>query len=224
MLMVFGILGLASITQKRLAWSQISLTVSTGMLALLAARNIAMFAVVAAPVLSDLLDTFLTERGWQIRPMRQVKGLKLVLNWILLSVVLLGGIGKIAADLNTENVQELQAEYLPLDALTFLKANPPQGNLLNDYNWGGLLIFTLPDVPVFVDGRTDLYGDDFLKAYFKAILGASDWREVIDEYDIQTALLPDESALTTLLREDETWEVIYEDEQAVILQRIESVE
>jgi hypothetical protein len=224
MLMVFAILGLAGITQKRLAWSQLSLTVGTGTLALFAARNIAMFAVAATPLLSKLVDTFLTERGWQIHPVRRIKGLQLAVNWILLLVVLLGGIGKMAADLNKGNVRDLQGEYLPVDALAYLKANPPQGNLLNDYNWGGLLIFALPDIPVFVDGRTDLYGDDFLKAYFKAVLGASDWREIIDQYDIQTVLMPDESALSTLLREDENWEVVYEDEQAVILQRIESNE
>ena len=217
--LLFAIIAFASQTTYRVDWSDLSLILGTALLALWAGRNIAMFAVVATPVLSRLVDAFLTERGWQIRPMKTVRGVRLLLNWIFLFVILLGGLAKIAADLLPENVEEIQSEFLPLDALDYLKNNPPKGNLFNNYNWGGLIIYTLPDVPVFVDGRTDLYGDDFLKKYFRSSLGASDWREPFEEFDIQSAFLEKESALTTLLREDENWQVVYEDEQSVILER-----
>jgi hypothetical protein len=70
----------------------------------------------------------------------------------------------------------------------YLEENPPNGKLFNSYNWGGLLMFLLPNIPVFVDGRTDLYGDDFLREYFRSYLGASDWRDILEEYDIQTVV------------------------------------
>jgi hypothetical protein len=166
------------------------------------------------------VDAFLTERGWQVRPMKTVRGARLLVNWILLVVIVLGGLAKIVADLSAENVEEVQAEFFPMEALAYLRENPPAGNMFNNYNWGGLMIYAVRDVPVFVDGRTDLYGDDLLGDYFDTLLGASDWRDLFNEYDIRAAFLPDESALTTLLREDSDWEIVYEDEQAAIFQKM----
>ena len=195
------------------------MTLGTLLLALWASRNIALFAVVATPTISRQFDALLSERGWQIRPMTLVRGARLLLNWILLIVIVLGGLAKIAVDLNPENVEEVQAEFFPMDALAYLNDNPPSGNLFNHYNWGGLLIYTARETPVFVDGRTDLYGDDLLGDYFGALLGKSDWRDLFDEYEMEAAFLPDESALTTLLREDDGWQVVYEDTQAAIFEK-----
>ena len=216
-LLVFGLI--AARSKQRMAWSDLSLTLGTLLLALWASRNIALFAVVATPTLSRQVDAYLTERGWQIRPMKSVRGARLILNWALLILIVFGGLAKIATDLEAENVDEIQAEFFPLEALSYIRENPPAGNMLNNYNWGGLQIYTVPDVPVFVDGRTDLYGDDLLGDYFDALLGASNWRDVFEDYDIQAAFLPEESSLSTLLREDGEWQIVYEDEQAVIFEK-----
>ncbi len=225
LVLLAALITFAIVTSKRLAWSEVSLLVGTLLLALWAGRNIAVFAIVAAPALSRLVDAYLDQRGWQLRPMKSVKGTRLILNWMLLGVVLLGGLTKISSDLLTENVTDIQEEFLPLAAVAYLEQNPPQGNLLNSYNWGGLLIFLLPDVPVFVDGRTDLYGDAFLQDYFTSYLGGSEWREIFEKYDIQTVMLEDENALATLLREDsEQWQIVYEDDQAVIFEKVSTGE
>lgn len=218
-ILLLSVLGFGALVKRRIDWADLSLVTGTALLALWAGRNIALFAIVATPVLARMVDAFLQERGWIIHPMRKVRGARLVINWVLLSVVLLGALLKVAADSLPENIDDIQAELLPIDAIAYLDENPPAGNLLNTYNWGGILIFMQPDIPVFVDGRTDLYGDDFLGDYFGAYLGRSDWAEVIAEYDIQTIFLEDESALGTLLREDEAWSVVYEDDLAVILER-----
>lgn len=220
LMMLAAIIFFAGLTQKRMGWSDLSLTIGTMLLALWAGRNIAVFAVAATPALSRLVDAYLDERGWRLRPIKTIKGTKLLINWILLVVVAFGGLAKITSDLLPENVEEVQHELLPLKAVAYLEKNPPQGNMLNSYNWGGLLMFSLPEIPVFVDGRTDLYGDDFLKNYFRTYLGASDWRDLLDDYAIQTVVIEDETALATLLREDDGWQVVYEDEQAVILEKI----
>ncbi|MFP4322686.1 MAG: hypothetical protein ACLFTK_09545 [Anaerolineales bacterium] len=218
-LMLFGLIGFGGLTRARIAWSDLSLVCGMLFLALWAGRNIALFALVATPVLMRQVDTFLTERGWQVRPVKQVRGFRLVLNWALLGLILLAAAAKIVSDLQPQNVRDLQAEVFPLDALAYIDQQGPSGNMLNDYNWGGMLIFTQPDRPVFVDGRTDLYGDEFLGDYFAAYLGTSDWQTIFETYDITWAFLPDESALTTLLREDPAWQVVYEDAQAAILEQ-----
>lgn len=214
--LLFALIFFAAQTKQRLSWGDLVLSLGTALLALWAARNIALFAVVATPALSRLVDAFLSERGWQIRPIRRVRGFKLLLNWTLLAVILFGAAAYGVVSLGRESIEKLQQDSLPLDALDYLQDNPPSGPLLNNYNWGGLLIFSTPDVPVFVDGRTDLYGDSFLADYFKAELGASTWQETLATWDIQTAFLTDESALSNLLRAV-GWQPVYADDQAVIL-------
>ena len=215
-ILLLSTFGFALLTNNRPAWSDISLVLGTLLLSLWAGRNIATFAVVTTPVLSRLVDHFLTERGWQIRPTRKMTTPKALINVALLTLIALSGLLKVVADLTPRNVQDIQADLMPINAIAYLQENPPQGNLFNSYNWGGLLMFVLPDHPVFVDGRTDLYGDDFLKEYFHAYLGGSKWQEPLDKYHVQTVILEKETALSTLLREEEGWEIVYEDKQAVI--------
>lgn len=221
LILLGGVIVLGSRTRKTLAWSDMFLVAGTAILAVWAARNMAVFAVVATPVLSRQLDGWLEEKGWQISPSKELSPRLIRLNWVLLFIVLLGGLAKIGSTLSAETVREAHEVYLPVEATDYLRENLPDGPIFNEYNWGGYFIFTLPNIPVFVDGRTDLYDDDFLKKYFRAILGAKEWEEPLDEYNISTVVVQDESALATLLRENPNeWVVVHEDDQAVIFERI----
>jgi hypothetical protein len=51
----------------------------------------------------------------------------------------------------------------PMTALAHVPPGLRQAPVLNAYDFGGYLIFS--GVHVFVDGRTDMYGDAFLKNY-----------------------------------------------------------
>ncbi len=217
--LLLGILALALTTRHVFTWSDASLVCGTTLLALWAGRNVALFALVATPVLMRLLDAFLRERGWEIQPTQKMGNARAALNWALLSLIALAVLGKIALDFQPETLRTARAEQLPLAALDYLAESPPPEPMLNDYNWGGLLIWHQPARRVFVDGRTVLYGDAFLLDYFAAYLGASTWRDLLQRYDIQSAFLPRENALTTLLRQDPAWRIVYEDEQAAILER-----
>lgn len=49
-------------------------------------------------------------------------------------------------------------ENYPVDAASFILAHHIQGNMLNDYRYGGYLLYRLyPEQKVFVDGRGDMY-------------------------------------------------------------------
>jgi hypothetical protein len=221
-LLLGAIIVLAGRTQSRLAWSDLALVTGTLALALWSSRNIAVFAIVATPLAARQLDAWLTERGWQLEPSTHLSPRMIRLNWVLLAVVVLGALAKIGTTLASEEVREVHEEFLPVGAVAYLDENQAAGPMFNDYNWGGYFIFTLPAMPVFVDGRTDLYGDDFLEDYIRAILGAEEWRQPLDEYDIQLVVIQDDSALATLLREHPTeWRLVYEDDLSVIFERNE---
>lgn len=221
LILLGALIVMGSRARRQMAWSDLVLVAGTAALALWSARNIAVFAVAATPVLSRQVDAWLTERNWQILPSQHISPGMTRLNWILLGVVLLGAVAKIGTTLAPETIEEVHEDFLPVKAVEYLQEYQPPGPMFNDYNWGGYFILALPEYPVFVDGRTDLYGDDFLKDYIRAMLGAEEWRTPLDKHNINLVVVQEESALATLLRENPTrWNIGYEDDLAIIFERI----
>lgn len=184
-------------------------------LALTASRNIALFAVVAAPILSAQIHAISEQRGWRLRPMRRVSPLMGAVNVLLVMMIALGVALRGWVSLNPQAVARTQAEFLPLGAVAHLQTAAPVGTLFNTYNWGGYLIWKLPEQPVFVDGRTDMYGDAFLMRYLEAYVG-DDWQAVFAEYGIGTVLVEVGSPLDTILSAQAGWQATYRDAQAVV--------
>ena len=77
-------------------------------------------------------------------------------------------------------------------------------------------MFALPDTPVFVDGRTDLYGDEFLTNYLQTAIGAEGWCDTFQQYDIQEVVIEKESGLARQLRVEPGWKEVYSDDMAAI--------
>jgi hypothetical protein len=180
----------------------------------------ALFAIVAAPVIahygSDALE------GWRHRLQRPVRvhppaafG-SYLLNWALLSLALVAAGIKMSQPLSTELNEKVTADMLPVDAVRFLQTEQPPGPLFNSYNWGGYLIWELPDYPVFVDGRTDLYDDEFLTEYLSIFLAQEGWEEGLDRYQINLVLIEPESMLGRILEEQGHWQLLYDDHQAMV--------
>ncbi len=119
-------------------------------------------------------------------------------------------------------LRQPQAEMksFPARAVAFLQAHPPSGPIFNHYDWGGYLIWKLyPSTPVFIDGRADLYGEQFLKHFADTYQLKDDWQQPFQRWNIETVLVPPDSALATGLRSAPGWIVSYEDAQAIVLTR-----
>jgi hypothetical protein len=94
------------------------------------------------------------------------------------------------------------------------------GVVLNEYDWGGYLIFRLPERPVFIDGRYVPYLDGVLDDY-RALVGLRPgWRDLLDRYKVSEVLLMPQRPLVVALRED-GWRVRAEDQAGrwVVLDR-----
>jgi hypothetical protein len=217
--LLLGVLGAAGASKRRINWTDFVLVSGTAFMALLAGRNIAVFAVVATPVLTYHLDSILTERGWALQPVRRVSAGMARLNLVLLIVVLLGCLAKVLLVLNPRLVAQEMRNYLPVGAVEYLQANPPPRQMFNSYNWGGYLMFALPDTPVYVDGRTDLYGDDFLMQYLQTAIGGDGWQETLDAQGVNTVVIEQGSGLARRLRDDTAWREVYTDSMASIFER-----
>lgn len=222
-LLLLGVLATAGLSSRRIDWTDLALVSGTAFMAMMAGRNIAVFAIAATPVLSRHANTWLTDRGWQIRPMRRVEGTKLVLNWVLLVLIIFAALAKVAVALDRETVREGQETYLPVKVSKFLRENPPEGKMFNSYNWGGYLMFAAPEVPVYVDGRTDLYDDQFLRDYLKIALVREGWEETLEQQNIDFVVIEENGVLAQMLRrQPEKWDIRYEDDQAIVFVRKET--
>jgi hypothetical protein len=217
--LLIGAFGFAGLSKRRIDWTDLTLVSGTAFLALMSGRNIALFAVVATPVLASHLEEFLRDRGWQIRPVTRVRPAMARLNWLLLALVLMGGVVKAFYAANPDAIKAAQETHLPVRVATYLNEVQPEGLMFNSYNWGGYLMFAAPDYSVYVDGRTDLYGDAFLREYLGVAFARDGWQEVLEERKIGFVVIEQNSLLSNALRDEPEWRVDYEDDMAVVFVR-----
>jgi hypothetical protein len=114
-----------------------------------------------------------------------------------------------------------EAENFPEGAVSFLALQHLPGPILNHYKFGGYFIWKLyPDYLVFIDGRADLYGDQFLRDFADAYYVTDpDRQRLIRQWRIRTVVLPPDSPLLAALKLTHSWNEAYGDSQAVILTR-----
>ena len=65
-----------------------------------------------------------------------------------------------STDFNSRGLDRAISSFLPVNAVNYLRQHPAPGPVYNTLDWGGFLTWYMPDRPVAIDGRTDLYGDD----------------------------------------------------------------
>ncbi len=114
-----------------------------------------------------------------------------------------------------------EVEQFPAAATDFINARKLPQPILNDYDWGGYIIWRLyPDYKVYIDGRADVYGDQILTSFFNTYEGRPGWSELLDHDGIQTVVIKPNVPLASLLRvASSNWTSLYEDKQAVIFIR-----
>ena len=107
----------------------------------------------------------------------------------------------------------------PVGAVQYLKSNLVPERMLNDYNWGGYLVWKLPDRKVFVDGRMDNFfvnGRSFASQYWRIVNLDSSWQKLLTEYEIEAVLLSPAWPVVEALRLIPEWEIGYEDPASVL--------
>jgi len=113
---------------------------------------------------------------------------------------------------------------MPADAGRYIQENPAvlRGELLAPYEWGGFLTFWVR-VPVYIDGRTDFYQGAFLERYIDFAYLRQPWdpeeKELVDRWNVGTILWYQPSPLAEVLRLDPDWQLLWEDDTAVIFGR-----
>jgi hypothetical protein len=187
--------------------------------ALRSGRHIPFFALVAIPIIA--------EHGWSLISAGPVgqwlsksetsTGSKKTVQIVMIAVLALASLKQVTALVKFR--PDEAAQKFPVAAVDFLRSNHPTGPLYNSFNWGGYLIWTLPEMPVFIDGRADVYGDRFFDETIHTYRGLENWNLTLDRFGVRTVLIERDGPLASLLRAQAGWKVIYEDQQAIVFAR-----
>lgn len=183
-------------------------------------RFLVLLGIVVAPVVANALDFFPP-----YRPELETPRVNAVV--ILLIVGLMVYFWPREA-----KVRSSMEETYPAGVLPYLKAHPPQGNVLNFYLWGGYLGWHDPDMKDFVDSRVDIFEYAGVLKDYLDLLGADATQRrpepILEKYKIEYVLFPPSDStnknlvagsLVYVLENDPRWRVLYKDKVCVLLEK-----
>jgi hypothetical protein len=112
----------------------------------------------------------------------------------------------------------------PSGAVAFMKEHGLRGNVLNDYDWGGYLLWQIgPESKDFIDGRFDtVFPQEVLDDYFVFYFDRPGASKILDKYPHDFVLIPPKAPAFRLLEIDPHWKLIYQDRSAALFARSRS--
>ncbi len=199
-------------------------------LGLKSARNVPIFLFMAAPAVAAVLSACLlemqrgalkgrvrrvvsklTELGADFRSMERVERLPLM----GAGVIVLAGLG-------LAQIADFDARDFPVKAAATVLAQKPQARIFTFEQWGDYLIYRFPERRVFADGRSDMYGTQFVKKWVNAVRADFDWNTELSNGAIDTVLLRTTNALASVLKQSSDWRVVFDDGVAIVFEREKS--
>jgi hypothetical protein len=144
---------------------------------------------------------------------------RLTWRWVCAGVIgivlAFAGLG-LYRDVSPRGVEAAVAREYPVAAAQIVEARGYQGPLFNTYDWGGYLIWRLPQLPVAMDGRSNIHGDYRIARSIGTWFGARTWASDPELAAANLVIAPINVALTSLLRLDPRFELAYEDDVAAV--------
>jgi hypothetical protein len=121
-----------------------------------------------------------------------------------------------ARGLSAANLERKVAGVFPAEAADAVAQHGYAGPLYNDFNWGGYLIWRLPQLPAAIDGRTNLHGDERILRFGATWSGAPGWQDDPDLCAAGVVLAPADTPLSSLLATDPRFRLVHEDALAKV--------
>jgi hypothetical protein len=139
-----------------------------------------------------------------------------VMNWALFAVV---SFALLAYYPIKHAKRDLDAD-MPVKAVEFIRDHGITGRMFNEYGHGGYLIYMLyPHQQVFIDGRADVFGDEFLKEYMSIRNGEPEWEKLFEKYDVDYLITQRSAVIRQLLLVRGDFQSVYEDKHNSVLVR-----
>src|SRR5580658_7086017 len=199
--------------------------------ALLATRNIPLFMIVAVPPVAAMLADWLARApefnvaGWLRVAAEKFNAVAAEMTetdkigrWHVVSAA---GVALVAALLFSPNPPKtFRAEFDPNSypaAAVAMIGRDSGARVFAPDQWGDYLIYRLyPGTRVFLDGRSDFYGPDFVQKAVDVLNVKYGWQQTLDKFGVNTILLPPSMPLAGALKECSRWRLVYDDGVALI--------
>ncbi|HWB96266.1 MAG TPA: hypothetical protein VG672_06175 [Bryobacteraceae bacterium] len=222
------------LARKRYVWAL--LLAGWGWLALIAVRNLPVFVLCAAAPVAAAVTEMLEAAAdssiavWARDTIRSFLRLaeetavfeKAGRLYLASALVFLGLTGIAAAK---DAPRFLRAGFSPSEFLVravdtvLLRAHG--GRIFTIDLWGGYLIYRFyPSIRVFVDGRSDFYGDKFDEEWVGIDKAYAGWQAELDKFGVDTVLLPVRAPLAGAMKESRHWKPFYDDGTAILFERL----
>jgi hypothetical protein len=221
--LVVSVLAVVALLRRR-AYAPALLGIAMLHMSLYSARHFPTAAVLLLPLAAAAFTREARERRWfvpfldysdRLRAMdRRVLGVVPVL---LVLIATATGVSALART----GVVDFNADMFPVQAASFLERNHLAARVFSRDQWGGYLIYRFAGrMKVFIDGRSDFYGQQFLETYSQVFDVKPAWSTVLKQYDVGLVMIPPEHALASVLRLSPAWRRIYSDSVAVIYEKV----
>jgi hypothetical protein len=222
--LLFLFIALASLGGKKIHLADLFLVIGFAYMGFLARRNFGPFALVSLPVISRLTPDFLRVISGEKEIHRNsdskdvsLKG-KSAVNLAIIALLAIIVIVKGYVTSHPVLVSFYEKQAYPVETVAWISINYPESKILNSYNWGGYLVWKLQTSRVFVDGRTDLYGDEILGEWSRIVNAESGWQNDLDRWAIDLVLIEPDRPLANYLQAA-GWHLLYQDPVSVLYGR-----
>jgi len=205
---------LSSRAIARREWFEAALVLAWGFAALRSARHVPLYAVAAAPLIASECAAL-----WSRAADRRSRGSPVTIFWQLSQELgrsrhlgvwtpLLAVVG-LWLVLPRAAVADFPSAGFPNVAVARHIDLLRPARVLTSDQWADYLIYRLyPKEKVFFDGRSDFYGVEVGHDYQALLSVSPDWRQVLDRYRFDVALLPMDWPLGAVLERDPDWKVV----------------
>ena len=200
-------------SRKRTPGRWILVICATVGFALLAQRNVALFALTGLPLVFLNFD-----EPWRRLPtLGRIRGgfaagAAVARNgfWFFSGVVALCLVALNGGTVFGARVldDEFDPSTFPVEVVEDARSDGLTGRVFHEFTWGGWLLYAWPEQKVFIDGGTDFYGGDLLRTFISIHSMRPGWRGQIEEYEIQHALLSVDNPLAHELSREPGWGLV----------------
>jgi hypothetical protein len=197
-------------------------------LALVAARNIPLFVFVASPSIACAFAAFAEGSHipsvlsrpvqWLSQAVHELRPLELVERWHLTSLLAFAYFGVCIAN-GRPNFEAKFSKQFPESALSVVQRAHP-ARIFSTDQWGDFFLYhVFPSAKVFVDGRSDFYGPEFLERCRHILNARWDWETDLNRFMVDMVIVTPETPLATVLKSSPHWQTLSDDGKASVFQR-----
>ncbi|MFC1838821.1 hypothetical protein ACFL1N_04515 [Thermodesulfobacteriota bacterium] len=199
------------INKKENRYWEVSIIALAMLYAFLHQRHTPIFAIIAAPFLTEKLTVLMSKTCLYGR-------VNSFFSFIIVNIAVVILIGYQVLDVISKHTKTnfnivVDPNVYPVHAVSFLKENDIKGNILLPFEWGEYVIWKLyPACKVSIDGRfRTVYPEKVLNDHFEAMRNGAKWIELLDKYPSDIFLVRRDILPQDIIANMQDWVYIYSD-------------